>query len=593
MSLRKEPDRRYGSVQQFAEDISRHLNGLPVRATRGSWSYTAGKFVARHRSAVAGSAFVMLALLAGIAATERQARIARMEERKAQKRFDDVRQFSNSLIFDIHDALQDVPGTTPARKLLLDRASQYLDRVVKDATGDSGLQRELAFAYQRLATVQGDSTVSNVGEVSAAEKSSQKATALFEAVAKANPNDTVDQLNVASIHRRKGLSDIYYPAGRPEIEKALAITERLMSTDGKNPKVLMERAFELQALASSLDIWGERQSSADMFRKSLQLVESVARLDPGYIRIPERLAKTRVLLGFQLSRTAELADAEKQIQDGIQQYANLFRQGEQPDSIRDMAQSRVRLAFVEALRGDFDSARVNFQLGRDAEAPLAKADPQNIMLRLDLIGFDFEASRLWVLKGRYREAEPRLAKLIADYEKLNSEENSGTGTEVLYQWLGEAQYRQGEFEPAIKSFRKSIERLESDALYDDAICGIMTAHVRIGDSLMKLGRLAEAEAAYKTALSKSEASVAVKHLDLPVLLPVIAAHSGLSNLYLVSAAHVSAEQTGRKKQSCDEYFEAQKFARLIPVRFAINPVNYPVVPVTGQQSQSCSKAVQP
>jgi hypothetical protein len=49
------------------------------------------------------------------------------------------------------------------------------------------LQRELAYAYERLATVQGDATVSNVGEVSAAEQSSKKATALFEAVAKANP----------------------------------------------------------------------------------------------------------------------------------------------------------------------------------------------------------------------------------------------------------------------------------------------------------------------------------------------------------------------------------------------------------------------
>ena len=40
MALRKEPERRYGSVQQFAEDINRHLNGLPVTATKGSWNYT-------------------------------------------------------------------------------------------------------------------------------------------------------------------------------------------------------------------------------------------------------------------------------------------------------------------------------------------------------------------------------------------------------------------------------------------------------------------------------------------------------------------------------------------------------------------------
>jgi eukaryotic-like serine/threonine-protein kinase len=593
MALRKEPERRYGSVQQFAEDINRHLNGLPVSATGGSWSYTARKFVARHRAGVTATALVMLALVAGIAATERQARIARRERERAQMRFDDVRQFSNSLIFDINDALQDVPGTTPARKLLLDRASHYLDRVAKDATGDSGLQRELAFAYQRLATVQGDSTVSNVGEISAAEQSSQKATALFEAVAKANPNDTVDQLNVASIHREKGFSDIYYPAGRPEIEKALAITERLMRTDGKNPKVQMERAIEFQALASSLDIWGERQSSADMFRKSLQLVESVARVDPAYNRIRERLAKTHVLLGFQLSRTAELAEAEKQMKDGIEQYAEMFGKGGQPDSIRDLAQSRFRLGFVQGLSGHLDSAAANFLLSRDAEAPLAKADPQNMMLRMDMTTFTFESLRIAVLKGHYREAEAPLAQMIADYEKLNAEENTGPGEEVLYQWLGEAQYGQRKFELAIKAFSESIKRLESDASYDDAICGIMTAYVRIGDSFVKLGRLAEAEAAYKTALSKSDAAVAVKHADLPALLPIAAAHAGLSNLKLVSAARASAEQTGLRKQSCDESFHAQKFAKLIPVAFFFNPVNYPVIPLTDRPSQSCAKPTQP
>jgi hypothetical protein len=89
---------------------------------------------------------------------------------------------------------------------------------------------------------------------------------------------------VASIYRKEGNSDIYYPAGRPKIEKALSITESLMRTDGKNPKVQLERAIELQALAGSLDIWGERQSSADTFRKILELVESVAQLDLKYNR---------------------------------------------------------------------------------------------------------------------------------------------------------------------------------------------------------------------------------------------------------------------------------------------------------------------
>ena len=52
MALRKEAQRRYGSVEQLAEDIRRYLEGLPVVARRGSWSYRAGKFVRRHKAAM-------------------------------------------------------------------------------------------------------------------------------------------------------------------------------------------------------------------------------------------------------------------------------------------------------------------------------------------------------------------------------------------------------------------------------------------------------------------------------------------------------------------------------------------------------------
>jgi non-specific serine/threonine protein kinase/serine/threonine-protein kinase len=596
MALRKEPERRYRSVQQFADDITSHLAGLPVTASKGSWSYAAGKFVSRHRAAVAATALVILALLAGIVATDRQARIAQIERAKAQKRFDDVRQFSNSLIFDIHDALQDIPGTTPARNLLLDRAVQYLDRVAKDADGDSDLQRELAWAYQRLATVQGDATVSNMGQVSAAELSSQKALALFEAVAKANPKNTVDQLNVAMIHRQKGYSDLYYPAGRPEIEKALEVTDRLMRTDGGNSRVRIERAIELQVLGDSLNIWGERRQSAVMFRQSLDLVQAVAQQDPGYSRIRERLAKTHVKLGYQLALAGTLDEGRKEIETGIDLYANLLQQGGRPDMIRDQAQSRYRLGFVQALRGDLAAAETNFRLVRDAEAPLAKADAQNMMLRMDLISTDFEPLRILILKGRFRQAEPALAKLIAAYEILNSEENSGPGTEVLYQWLGEAQFGQGKHEQALKSFKKSLEILAGNGGNDDAICGIMTAYIRTGDILLKLARTADAEAAYRSALAKSAPASAINNADLPALLLLAAAHAGLGNLKFASAAviHNPAEQDALRRHGCDEYSEARNFKQHIPVSFAFSPVNFPAPRVTiASLEEACANNTSP
>jgi serine/threonine protein kinase len=71
-ALRNEPQRRYGSVEQFGEDIRRHFEGLPVNARQGSWNYRAGKFIQRHKAGVAASVIVLLTLLIGMAITLRE-----------------------------------------------------------------------------------------------------------------------------------------------------------------------------------------------------------------------------------------------------------------------------------------------------------------------------------------------------------------------------------------------------------------------------------------------------------------------------------------------------------------------------------------
>jgi serine/threonine protein kinase/Tfp pilus assembly protein PilF len=87
MAMRKEPKRRYSSVEQFAEDIRRHLEGLPVIARKDTFSYRASKFIRRNKLAVAAAAAIFLTLIAGIAATGWQARaVARQAKVAAEQR---------------------------------------------------------------------------------------------------------------------------------------------------------------------------------------------------------------------------------------------------------------------------------------------------------------------------------------------------------------------------------------------------------------------------------------------------------------------------------------------------------------------------
>src|SRR6185295_12028756 len=188
-ALRKEPERRYASVQEFSEDIRRHLQGLPVMASPDTFSYRAGKFIRRNTTAVLAAAIVIITLLSATGITAWQARVARRERDKAQSRFNDVRKLANSVVFELHDSIQDLPGSTPARQLLVTRALEYLDKLASEAGQDYSLQLELASAYDRIGNIQGGLFTSNLGQRNEADVSYRKALAIRAALVAQEPKN--------------------------------------------------------------------------------------------------------------------------------------------------------------------------------------------------------------------------------------------------------------------------------------------------------------------------------------------------------------------------------------------------------------------
>jgi serine/threonine-protein kinase len=79
MALRKEPERRYASVEHLAGDIRRHLAGLPVSAHRDTFGYRFAKFAKRHSVGTAVGAVVVLLLGAAVSTVVWQARVASRE----------------------------------------------------------------------------------------------------------------------------------------------------------------------------------------------------------------------------------------------------------------------------------------------------------------------------------------------------------------------------------------------------------------------------------------------------------------------------------------------------------------------------------
>jgi eukaryotic-like serine/threonine-protein kinase len=576
MALRKEPAKRYVSVQQLSEDISRHLDGLPVIASKGTWQYRAAKFVQRHQAGVLSASLAVIALLVGVGLILRAMNIARAERRRADQRFEDVRQLSNSLIFDVNDAMADVPGNTGARKILLDRAVAYLDKLSQDANGNTALQRELAFGYERLASVQGNSIDLNVGEIKAANTSTQKAITLFDAVAKAQPESISDQLNLARVYRVLAHSDYYYPAARPEIAKALAVTDSLVRQHGDDLKVMEERALELREKAGMEDLAGDRAAAVASFRECVALFQKIHLRNPDDARIQQRSAQTKTILGFEFASTGDLDEAQNQVDAGVSEFQRLANQSGNPGLIRPLAASRSRQIFVSLMRGQFTAAEKALNLNYEALTRLASLEPVNPSLQQDIAGNVITRGQMLAMMGRVAEGRDKQQEGIKRYESIESEADT-LDVAAIYGWLGKTQFALKKYPEALQSYQKAITINEKLTDYDDVRAGWATLQAGLGDTLTKLGRFQEADAAYRKALQKIDRSAAQSHRDMPALYPIADAYSGLGDLATALAARTSvpAEQMRLRKDACDNYRRSLEIWKLVPSLSGFSPSSYP------------------
>jgi eukaryotic-like serine/threonine-protein kinase len=283
-ALRKEPQRRYASVEQLSEDLRRHLEGLPVSAHRDTWNYRAGKFIRRNKAGVAAAALISISLVGGVLATTWQARVARAERANAQQQFNDVRKLASSFLFEFHDAIQNLAGSTPARKLVVQRALQYLGKLTERAHGDAGLKRELAEAYLRVGDVQGNPYAANLGDTTGAVASYNQALQISQSLITVNAKDSEARRYLARSYR--SLGEVLPVLGRPtegvaDLRKASELLERMTAADPGNQKLGAELANCYQALGdlqghSGLENLGDPAAALASYRKALAIYQAQA-----------------------------------------------------------------------------------------------------------------------------------------------------------------------------------------------------------------------------------------------------------------------------------------------------------------------------
>jgi serine/threonine protein kinase/Tfp pilus assembly protein PilF len=149
MAMRKEPDRRYPSVEAFAEDVKRHLDGKPVRARQGDWRYNSSKFMRRHLLMVSSIAAVVLGLAAIAAVTLWQNhRIELARDQTASER--DRAQQVSAFLVDVFSSADPftAQGHETSAKELLDRGAEKIKNGALQPEVRAQLLESIGLAYR-------------------------------------------------------------------------------------------------------------------------------------------------------------------------------------------------------------------------------------------------------------------------------------------------------------------------------------------------------------------------------------------------------------------------------------------------------------
>ena len=304
-SLRKVPGERYLTAVQFALDVQAYLDGRTVSARRGTMRYRAGKFVRRHRIALFGAALVTASLTAGVAGVIWQAKVADRERRRAVDTSAEMRQLSNSLLYELDEAIKELPGSSGVQKLLVTRVLDHLDRTSKSAAGDRLVQLDLANAYTRLGNIQGNPYDQNLGDTAGALVSLDKALVIAQSLAASAARDNEALRALASVEQAR--SEVLWGVGKtPEaVESMQAATEayeRLVAERDATPALISEAGAAYGTLGDELGqpgtpSLGDLAGAIDAYRKDIRLDERALSLDPNFPRARRGLGIVQLKIG--------------------------------------------------------------------------------------------------------------------------------------------------------------------------------------------------------------------------------------------------------------------------------------------------------
>ena len=398
-AVAKDPNRRYASAQQLADDLESFRRGFPVRARASTVAYRLRRFVGRHRMACLTAFLGLVALVAAVTFSTWQARIA-------ARRFEDLREFARAIVFDVDDVMRPIPGTTAARKLVVDTALRYLDRLSQENSGDPRLREELAAAYIRVGKVQGGAFLANLGDTRGAVVSFGKAVA---AAGPATTSPALERLRVEA-HINIALLATDPIQGAPEFDRAIAAGERQLASTPDDVQTLRLIAQAYHGQATIAHVINHVPDHERTVERAIAIRERVYAMSPTWQDAAD-LAREYAQHALAMVQKENPETALRSLQKA---RALLEAERERAPSnqvlIRGLAENRSRLASVLATLGHDAGAVAEVEAAIDLLTPLVSSDAQNLQYRADL-------AYAWLRMGDVRRGEGRIDEALSWHQK--------------------------------------------------------------------------------------------------------------------------------------------------------------------------------
>ena len=428
-ALRKEPARRYRSVDEFSEDVRRYLEGLPVVARGGQLAYRAGKFVRRRRlELIAASVFAMM-LTGGIVASLHQARLAEEQRARAERHVETVRGFAELSMFQLHDAIKDLPGSTAARELLISTAQKYLGALASEAHRNRALQHDIAVAYAKVGDIQGKAYNANTGQPKEAVASYQKAIELLEPLVAADPTDAEKQTSLAQSYLQQSRLWLLLGESKKAVAGSKRATEIFETRARMNPSTATRAVFadsmRIHAMNLALDDGGH-DKAVPFARRSVAILEELHRENPGDTDLEYQLGVAYGTAGDVLATGEPGSEVVQEALElnlkalAVDERLVEHTHGRNTAYVRALASDRVNLCQHYTDTHEYDRA---IELCRGAQ-PLLQSlttDDRNGQSRVDIAVLNWNLSYVLLAAGHIGEASGILEPNIRALEKLASE----------------------------------------------------------------------------------------------------------------------------------------------------------------------------